>query len=113
VRVVAPLRASAPSVAELHRPASATRIVNGALPVSLAGGQGRDQQVVARMVPVVALRGGAPAVLVGVPGGPSRRCAEGGTCELALKRLAATAGTGETVVVTFLPDGAPSAIVER
>jgi hypothetical protein len=112
VRVVAPMRARAPAVAELHRPASPTGTAAGAPYVLPAGGQGNQRSVVARLVPTVALRGGTAAALIGVSGQRSVRCADGG-CELALSHVATTAADAETVVVTFLPDGAPTGLIER
>jgi hypothetical protein len=113
VRVVAPLRASAPDTVELRQTGDLSQAVNGVRLGATTKGHGRAEAVVARLTATASLRGGTAAVLIGLPGGPAQTCPDGGACELALARAAGGAAAGEAVVVTFLPDGAPSALVER
>jgi hypothetical protein len=92
VVAVAPLRARAPEAVSLET-------------VPAASGS----RQIARVRPVAAMRGGAPVVLASESGAPARAC-EGSSCEVP---LAPGASDGAVVVLTFLPDGEPTAIVER
>lgn len=114
VRVIAPMSASAPSVAELRAvEAAMTPTVNVTLRAQPAEQRADGQRVVARLFPTAARRGGAPGALIGVVGGPSQRCADAGACEVSFTRAATDAADDRTLVVTFLPDGAPPSLVER
>lgn len=108
VRVVATMRASAPATAELRLAAPSPLRVNSATPTVTRRG---EEAVVARVSPTMALRGGEAAALIGVAGGPASRCPDGSACEVVLSRISRDAD--EPLVLTFLPDGAPPALVER
>lgn len=113
MRVVAPMRASAPSFAELGPAGANAQLVNASLRESPEARRAGGEPVVARVFPTASRRGDAPAALIGLLGGASRRCADTGACEVSLTRVAATAADARMLVVTLLPDGAPLALVER
>jgi hypothetical protein len=98
VRVVAPMRANAPAAVTLG-PATAIRGASG------------DCWIV-RLAPSASLPGGGSGVLIGAPGQAMRPC--GGEreprCQVTVEPAS---GAGTVVALVFVPDGAPSAIVER
>ncbi len=101
VQVVAPLRASAPATVALGAAAAA--------PAPSGDGW------VVRLAPSATIRGGASSVLIGIPGQAMRPCGTepGTTCEVAVTPPAGAESGSLVVTLVFVPDGAPSAIVER
>jgi len=101
VRVVAPLRASAPATVTLGR-ADAAPAPSG------------DRWVV-RLAPSATMRGGTSGVLIGVPGQAMRPCEDepDARCEVTVTSPTSAEAGGPMITLVFVPDGAPSAIVER
>jgi len=101
VRVVAPLRASAPATVTLGR-ADAAPAPSG------------DRWVV-RLAPSATMRGGTSGVLIGVPGQAMRPCEDEPDvrCEVTVTPAPGAQPANPVVALVFVPDGAPSAIVEH
>ena len=83
-----------------------------AVPAGIAPA-GEPRSWTARIAASASAPGGLPVALISAGAGAARPCDDAGECRATWRTAAAGAPTDHAVVLTLLPDGAPTAIVDR